>query len=814
MCPSPADTERIKRATATLSKTYYASPDALVALLDIVAGHPRPPLRQLAAIEARKLAAKHWSSLPPNEKTTRRNQLLQAALNEPVPLTRHAVARLIASVAPLDFADGDWHDLPHYLLQAATSPTPGHREVAIYILFTLIEGIFDPAILPLSDICTLFTVSIQDPESAEVRSNTMQALGSLALRAEALMERKVIDLFQSILPNMVAVLKSAVDEGDEEHAMLAFDTFQNLLASDPALLHKHFVDLIKFMVELSADSNIEDEHRCQALSFLIQCVRLRKLKVQGLRVAEEITLKALHIVTELEDLSADDDDPSPAKSALGLLDVLASNLPPSQVVVPLLKSLGPYFGSTNPNHRQAAILALGMCVEGAPDFISTQLGEILPMVLHLLSDPQPKVRVAALQGVARLGDELAEDLGKQHARLMPAMLTNFDLSFDLWQVAPDDEHLRVLRGSCYAIDSLIEGLDTDDAAPYAAEFMVRFSKLVSLSDEKTKGAAASAIGSIAAAADKSFLPYFEETMRNLGPYVSLTGEGSALELRGAVCDSMGKIAVAVGPAPFAPYVDDLMKASEEALHLNDPRLRETSYILWSTMSRVYEEDFAKYLPGAVKGLQDCLEQEETDFQLTLSEAANDLLGTDVNIAGRKFRVSEASNTDGDVDVTQGNEDAGDDGEWSDIDGVTAVAMEKEVATDCFGDIVSNTKRQYLPHLEKTVTQLLGITNHSFEGVRKGAISALWRSYATLWQLAEDDGLPKWKPGLPLQIQPTADLAKLGSLVMKATLEVWESESDRYAPFFLLNDLPLQDDSISQLTPTRATRLRHHSIDRF
>jgi hypothetical protein len=33
-------------------------------------------------------------------------------------------------------------------------------------------------------------------------------------------------------------------------------------------------------------------------------------------------------------------------------------------------------------------MALGMCVEGAPDFISTQMKEIFPMVLQLLADPE------------------------------------------------------------------------------------------------------------------------------------------------------------------------------------------------------------------------------------------------------------------------------------------------------------------------------------------------------------------------------------------------------------------------------------------
>jgi importin-4 len=74
--------------------------------------------------------------------------------------------------------------------------------------------------------------------------------------------------------------------------------------------------------------------------------------------------------------------------------------------------------------------------------------------------------------------------------------------------------------------------------------------------------------------------------------------------------------------------------------------------------------------------------------------------------------------------------------------------------------------------------VLKLVEHSFEGVRKGAINTLWTAYTTIWGLAESDGMPKWKPGFPLQVEPTEDLKKLGDLVMSATLAAWETEIDR------------------------------------
>lgn len=772
------DTDRVKAATASLKKNYYSSPASLNALLQILCGHPKPELRQLAAIEARKLVTKHWAALPADQKSSLRNQLFQFTLNEDHTLTRHSAARVISTIAAQDFEDGEWADLPGYLHQAATSQTPRHREVGTYIIWTTLESTGDAFPGKNADLYKLFSTTIQDSESGEVRINTLLGLSRLAMLLEPEEDPKALAMFQDAIPAMVNVLKSTVSEGDEDRAMQAFEVFQTLLGCESALLQKHFKDLVSFMLELASSTNVEDDYRSQALAFLMQCVRYRKLKVQALRIGEELTLKALHIVTELGDLSSEDEDVTPARSALGLLDILASSLPPSQVVIPLLKNLGNYFQSQNPDYRQAGILALGMCVEGAPDFIATQLHEILPMVLHLLNDPELKVRAAALNGLARLADDLAEDVGKEHAKLIPAMLQNFDLAINM-QSTDDERNLSIIRGSCHAIDSLIEGLEPEDAAKYVPELVPRFSKLFHHEDLKVKSAAIGAVGSIASAAEQAFLPFFEQTMNSLSAYVRIKDSQDELDLRGVTCDSMGKIASAVGAQPFEPYVLPLMEASEEALHLDHPRLRETSYILWSTMAKVYEEQFNKYLPGAVKGLQDCLEQDETGLEVELGEEAKDLIGAEVVVQGRKIKVASAGSDDDDDDSDL-NEAAmeDDDDDWDDLGGVTAVAMEKEIAAEVFGDIITHTRAEYMPYLENTVTKLLELVEHDYEGIRKAALGTLWRTYACLFGMAEGGGMQKWQPGLPLSIEPPAELKKLGNLVMTATMSVWQDEMDR------------------------------------
>lgn len=808
------DTQKVKQATSQLNKTYYTSPASVTALIHIITSHDQPELRQLAAVEARKLVSKHWAAVPEAQKGGLREVLLKSTIDEEKPLPRHSKARVIAAVAKVDLEDGQWAELPGILQQAATSQDVRHREVGVYIIFTLLETMPDIFQENMSQMLALFNRTIQDPQSVEVRINTMLALSELAMVLDTDEDTRSLKSFQNTIPHMVKILQSTIEAEDEEHTMQAFDVFNKLLSYESAFLSLHFGDLLQFFMQVASKTEIDDEVRSQAFSFLMQSVRYRKLKVQSLKVGEQMTKMCLQVATELDELPSEEDEISPARSALGLLDILSESLPPSQVAVPLLKAIGPYVQNSDPSFRRAGILALGMCVEGAPDFIATQLSEILPLVLHLLEDPATTVRSAALNGVARLADDLAEDMGKEHARLIPALIKNFDLALQRMRSAQSGtkEHelnTHILKASCMAVDSLIEGLDQEDAARYVNELVPRFAMLFGHDDHKVQMAAVSAVGAIASASESAFQPYFQDTMSSLGRYISIKESESELELRSIVLDSLGKIASAVGAEAFQPFVTPLMQSSEEGLRLENQRLKETSYILWSTLARVYEESFDPFLQGVVKALLDCLEQEETDTEVQLGAEASDLIGQEVTIAGKKIKVAgvNGKNEDEDDDdaivqaLMEGAEEDEDD--WDDLGAVTAVAMEKEIAVEVIGDVLTHAKGKFLPYMQKTIEVVLPLLDHSFEGVRKSAIGTTWRAYACLWGLAEDNGMQKWQPGLPVKVKPTDDLEKLGDLIMKGTLALWEEEVDRYAvPLALTDDIVCNDENtfvITQLT---------------
>ncbi len=127
----------------------------------------------------------------------------------------------------------------------------------------------------------------------------------------------------------------------------------------------------------------------------------------------------------------------------------------------------------------------------------------------------------------------------------------------------------------------------------------------------------------------------------------------------------------------------------------------------------------------------------------------------------------------------GEDDDDDDDLWDDI-GVSTEALEKEVAIEVLGDVVTHAcgPAEIQEYLEKAIEMISPLAEHTYEGCRKAAIGTLWRSYARVRQLMEEETGTSWEPGFP-KLTTTVTLVKLGEIVANATLQSWAEESDRY-----------------------------------
>src|SRR5271170_217681 len=304
----------VKTATNVLQNEFYKQPQSLLFLIQLIISHDSSELKQLAASQAKPLVSKHWTKVPADHRHAARAQLLQATLSEESSLARHASSRLISSIAKVDLNDGEWLELPGFLVQAATSSKASERAVGVYLLYSILDTMGDGFSEKFKDLFALFGKTIKDPESMEVRVNTMLALSKMALVIDAEDDQASVKAFQAIFPSMVTVLKDTIDAGNEEHTMLAFEVLANLLGYDYQLMSKHFQDLVVFMNQIAINTNMPADTRIQAISFLMQCIVYRRLKVQGAKMGEPLMTSMLQIITEIGS-NNEDDDLTPAKSA-------------------------------------------------------------------------------------------------------------------------------------------------------------------------------------------------------------------------------------------------------------------------------------------------------------------------------------------------------------------------------------------------------------------------------------------------------------------------------------------------------------------
>jgi len=165
------------------------------------------------------------------------------------------------------------------------------------------------------------------------------------------------------------------------------------------------------------------------------------------------------------------------------------------------------------------------------------------------------------------------------------------------------------RSACTALDALLEILQ-DSIGQYLPLIMDRLAILLDSAPLNVKAVVAGAIGSASHASKANFLPYFDPTIKRLAPFLTLTGDGEEIELRGIAMDAIGTFAEAVGKDVFRPYFADMMHHAFEGLKMESARLHECSFLFIGVMARVFEEEFAPYLNDVVPPLIASCKQHE------------------------------------------------------------------------------------------------------------------------------------------------------------------------------------------------------------
>lgn len=719
------DSAAIKQAVARLQKEFYSNQLAIPTLLHILQTSNDQSLQHLAAVEARKLIISKWeSNVDQTLKPQIREAMLQSVFSSQAPKKiRHSTARVVASIGEIDLENNQWPELLSILVEKVQSSDIQTKEMSVYTLYTLLETQI-PALVPhVADFLNLFASLLNEGSSQEIRINAVLAMDLVSqfIDEDPEINTQLAGKFQQAVPLMINVLKEVVSGDDIDKTKDVFNVFNSLIFVDTKLIGDHLISLIQLATEISLNADLDEEVRSFGLQFLISCVSLRKSKISSAKLGPNISLAALKIASEEidieEELSNDSEENEneenvPSTLALRLIAMLSAELPPSQVVVPVLESSQQMIGSSsNQFERRAGLLSIGVVASGAPDFVATQITKLIPLLERGLSDSELIVRIAALRTLTSLTAELHDTIATYHKELLPPVMTIIDSA----------DSMKAYKYACMALDGLIEYMSHDVISQYLEALMNKLFQMLGQADSSTlRAAIVSAIGSTAYAAGKAFTPYFQGSIQQLEPFISNAAhtEGMSeddIELRALTFENISTMARAVGSESFAQYATPLVEAAYSSLSSEHSRIRESGFAFITNMARVYGKEFSGFLERIVPEILKCLEQEEFTFD-------------DFNENEEEFDDDEEEDLDNKFNVH------------------TGITIEKEIASVALAELATGTGKTFAPYVEKSLETLNKQIEESY-GMREACMNAMWKILIAMFkaQLGEEFKAPKGVP---------------------------------------------------------------------
>lgn len=156
------------------------------------------------------------------------------------------------------------------------------------------------------------------------------------------------------------------------------------------------------------------------------------------------------------------------------------------------------------------------------------------------------------------------------------------------------------EAACTALDAYLEILGPTIKL-YLERVMVQLIHQLDNGSAKVKILVTGAISSAARAAGSDFIPYFQPTMEKLKPCFDMQSDRTELELLGAAMYASGAFAEAVGKNVFRPWLDGSMQIAFNSLEVN-AELKKCSFWLFGVLARVFELEFAQYVPKVAPAL--------------------------------------------------------------------------------------------------------------------------------------------------------------------------------------------------------------------
>lgn len=431
-------------------------------------------LKNQLVAKDRAVRTKHqdrWHGLSADIKDHVKATGLQALVSPDERVGRSA-AQLIAAIAELELPHDQWPQLLPVMIDHTRHESPDHvKRAALLAIGYSCEGLNpnDPAVAAHAN--GILVAVIQGAQPHEPPAVRLTALAALATALEFIAANFATDGERNYIMQVVCEATQAPQADLQEAAF-------GCLARIMALYYRYmavYMEKALFTLTVLGIHSPHDRVACMAIEFWCAvCDEEIDAAVQGHELgpaapgpaptynfglaALPTVVPALLEALTRQNADPDDDDWSVSMAAGACLQLFAHNTG-NYVIDPALSFASQHIASTNWRYRDAAVMAVGLIVDG-PDLVNLAppLDQAVPPIAALITDDSRHVR-----------DTVAWCLGKIADTAIPALDLPRHLPAILDAVAVGlKDHPKVVTNCCWTFMNLVELLCTQGPAAPAS----------------------------------------------------------------------------------------------------------------------------------------------------------------------------------------------------------------------------------------------------------------------------------------------------------------------------------------------------------
>ncbi|EFA85401.1 importin 4 [Heterostelium album PN500] len=647
------NTEVVQRATNNMNR-ILKKPSASLILIHFIQSSPYREIKHLAAVLLRKKLVVHWTKLSSKDRDTIKPMFIDLFLKETDGLLKKSIAEVMIIIARVELPLGEWKTFTPFLFGLSESQNPLDREFQMYTIETLLQNDRITIAKNATKLVNALNLGLGD-QVAKVRSAALRAVGSamIALSGETDTIRQLIQL----IPRMLQVLKSSIENEMEDDVITSFEVFDDLAESQSPAVFQQLPAVVQFSIEVAANVNIDSSIRTSALEFL-------------------------RTMIEFEGNSDDLDDNYLYQTAGIALRYCGESFSARYIFHPLVPVLKEFAQSNDMTKQVALPLIIQQLSYGCAEDMRDNIELIAQLILHSLGQQDKIVRQNACVAVARLSENIHPEFYRYSNQIFPLVFKSLD--------DPDDAF--ILR-CCYALENFIVNLEREQIVPIIDSVMSKMGTLLQRNNIQVKEFALSAICAVALASESDFAPYFDSVLSTIRDLL-ITKEPNLLSLRANAFECVGSMAKAVPKEKFRPLIPDLMAAAHDGVEtLHNSEVNEYTFEFYGKLVEHFGEEMQAYIQPIIKQLMD-------------SAISDD------GVQRTKHSEDQISGIDNDEE--SGDEE--DDDNVS-LSVRTSFLDEKCAAIHTIGVIAQSVPKLFIPYTEAVIVNIEALASYFHEDVR-------------------------------------------------------------------------------------------------